>query len=318
VAAHLDAPRGRWVVTGGAGFIGSHLCAALAPTADVVVVDDLSRGKASRLPAHVDLRRASILDAQALDDAMRGADVVVHLAALTSVVECEGDPARCDLVNAEGSRLVLEAARKANVRRLVFASTCAVYGNGSPPLSETATVAPVSAYARSKLAAERFLLKPAPGATSTVALRFFNVYGPGQDPNSPYAAAVPIFLTRALAGQPLVLHGGGAQTRDFVFVADVVQAILRAARLPGAGGVFNVGSGHPTSIRTLAGSAIQLAASRAVPEDGPARAADVRDSWADTAAARDRLGFQATTTLQDGLARTLAALREQRSRAPNG
>ena len=315
-------PKGeRWVVTGGAGFIGSHLCRALAADPAVVGVtafDDLSRGKAERLPNGVRLVQASILDDAALDRALDGADVVAHLAALTSVVECETDPARCTAVNATGSRRVLEAAARAGARRVVFASTCAVYGDRTaPPVAESAPPSPQSAYARSKLAAEALLKQPASTAGASVAvvlLRFFNVYGPGQDPKSPYAAAVPIFLSRALAGEPLVLHGGGGQTRDFVHVSDAVRAIRLAASAPAsvaAGGTFNVGSGKAITIRHLAEAIVRRTGSQSPLVAGPPRTGDVRDSWADTRAAEASLGFRAQVGLDDGLDTALAAMKAE-------
>jgi UDP-glucose 4-epimerase len=293
----------RALVTGGAGFIGPHLARALQGTHDVTVLDDLSGGGPERVPPEADFVRGSVLDADALASAVRGADAVFHLAAMTSVAQCQADPAACQRVNADGTRRVAAASLAAGVRKLVLASTCAVYGDATPPpVPETAAVAPLGPYAASKWAAEAEVRAAATLGLAATVVRYFNVYGPGQDPRSQYAAVVPRFLDLARRGAPLPLHGGGAQTRDFVHVSDVVRATLAAASSgPADGATVNIGSGRPTAVRDLARLVVRATGSRSVLQDAPARPGEVEHSHADVRLARRVLGFEAAVPLEQGL-----------------
>ena len=224
------------LVTGGAGFIGSHLVDALASRGDKVrILDDLSTGRRENLRPDADIIQASVVDRAALDRAMKGVDAVFHLAAVVSVQQCLDDPAGSNEVNVTGTVRVLQAAAAAGVRRVVFASSAAVYGDTPvQPKREDHAPDPLSPYAVAKLAGER-LGATVPGV-EFVALRFFNVYGPRQAPESPYSAVIPIFLSALEAGRPLPIYGDGAQTRDFTFVGDVVSGLLLAADAPGRHG----------------------------------------------------------------------------------
>jgi len=300
------------LVTGGAGFIGSHLVESLVGDGwQVRVLDDFSSGRAENLAAVeacVEIRRGDVRDPQALASAAEGADVVFHQAALASVPRSIAEPVLSDAVNLGGTLQVLEAARRRGVRRVVFASSSAVYGNaGTPPLREDASPSPVSPYAVQKLAAEHYLgLYASLHGLETVALRYFNVYGHRQDPNSDYAAVVPLFLTAAVRGGPLRIHGDGQQTRDFVHVDDVARANCLAADAPGlSGACFNVASGRGTRVAELA-DVVAGAVDRQVEivREAP-RAGDIRESRADVGSARALLGFEARVGLEAGIQRTL-------------
>jgi UDP-glucose 4-epimerase len=304
----------RVVVTGGAGFIGSHLVERLARENEVVVLDDLSVGRLQNLAGlkeRVEVVKGSILDPRATKKALAGADLAFHLAALTSVPESLENPLAYSKTNVGGTIEVLMAAQDAGVGRVVFASTCAIYGRDPPPLTEDSPPDPLSPYALSKLACEH-IFRSLSGSVDPeiVSLRLFNVYGPRQSPDSAYASVIARFARAVLTGSPLPLHGDGLQTRDFVYVADVAEAFERAATTRAAdGGVFNVGSGRETSIldlvetlRALAGTPLKVARE-------PARQSDVRKSRADVARARVVLKFEARTSLKEGLRRTLDAAR---------
>lgn len=305
----------RVLITGGAGFIGSHLARRLAAVAEVTVLDDLRSGFEHNL-AGVRCRfvRGSILDESALGPAIAGADTVYHLAALVSVPESVARPALCAELNTEGTRRVLAAARLAGARKVVLASSAAIYGDDpTVPKVETMPPAPRSPYAATKLAGEGLLEEyHAAHGLGTTSLRFFNVFGPGQDPRSAYAAAVPIFIARALRGEPIVIHGDGGQTRDFIHVADVVGALLFAGATDTLNGTYNVGSGRGRSIRELAEEIIRLTGARSGMMFEPARAGDVRHS----VASADRLraaGWRPLLSFEGGLAETIAAWRDLRA-----
>jgi UDP-glucose 4-epimerase len=309
----------RVLITGGAGFIGSHLARALAPAAEVRVLDDLRTGHRRNLAgARVEFRQASILDRAAVRAALAGIDTVYHLAALVSVPESVRDPALCEAINVTGFRTVLEEALAAGVRRLCFASSCAVYGDDPVlPKRETLPPAPGSPYAASKLAGEALSAEFTARGLPCAALRFFNVYGPRQDPASPYAAAIPAFIVRALRGEPLLLHGDGEQTRDFVYVGDVVAALRHVAARPALGGVFNVAGGRSVTVRALAEQVVALTRSVSSIRHAPERPGDVRHSLA----AVDRLaaaGFRAGTPLELGLRTTIAWYRRRLQRQDSG
>lgn len=309
----------RALVTGGAGFIGHHLVRALVDRGDdVVVLDDFSSGSHDRLH---DLGQVRVVDADVrsgpgLADAIRDREVVFHLAAIASVAKSVDDPVATDAVNVGGTiRLMLEAAA-AGVRRVVIASSSAVYGDRPElPSRESHRPEPQSPYATSKLAAEGYLHNIGTShGLDTVALRFFNVFGPGQDPEAEYAAVVPRFITAALAGRQPVIYGDGRQSRDFIYVGDVVAANLLAADLPvGKSLTANVGSGERHSLLDLM-QAVALAVGQPMaPRFEDARAGDVRDSQADVSVARAALGLPAGVTLVDGIRTTMDWYRAQLS-----
>ncbi len=313
------------VVTGGAGFIGSALVRALLERGDRVrVLDDLSAGRRENLEGlggDLELIVGSILDKAALARVADGAEVIFHLAAQVSVPRSFEDPETTDEVNARGTLRVYEAGREARVRRVVFSSTCAVYGNlPDLPKHEESPLDPSSPYAGSKLAGERFgEIHTREPSLEVVSLRYFNVFGPRQRAEGGYAAAIPIFLKRALEGAPLRVDGDGLQTRDFVHVDYVVDANLRAAEAPAAPGrVFNIGSGEETSILALAEAIREGAGSTSVIEHRPLRAGDIRRSVADVSAARQLLGWQPPRDLAHDLRRTLDAARAERAAASAG
>ncbi len=309
----------RAVVTGGAGFIGGHLCEALLQLgAGVCLVDDLSTGDpgfvAALIEEHAPRARfvhASVLDARSLDDAMERAAVVFHLAAVSSVGESMERPERTIDVNVRGTVEVCQAARAAGVKRVVFASSCAIYGDaGGAGVQEDAQPMPISPYAASKAAGELILGAWARSlGIDGVSLRLFNVYGPRQSDDSEESAVVAAFASRITSGRAPVIYGDGAQTRDFVFVGDVVRAMLLAAVAPEpfVGEAINVGTGNPTEIRELASEMARAwGRDELKPEHGPARAGDIVHSSSHTANAERRLGFRAVTPLRDGL-RAMAA-----------
>jgi UDP-glucose 4-epimerase len=292
------------LVTGGAGFIGSHLVAALAPANRVTVVDDLSTGKLANLDAvRCDLVRADVAGPE-LARSFAGVEVVFHLAAQVSVELSVQDPVADARANVLGTVNVLECARRAGVRRVVLSSSSAVYGAAERvPTPETAPCLPDSPYAASKLACEQFLFMYVRlYGLSAMALRYMNVYGLRQDPTSPYSGVISIFADRARKGLPLVIYGDGEQTRDFVSVADVVRANIMAAESDASGEVANVGTGVQMSINRLAA----LCARGRVPiEYQPARQGDVKISACDPSRARTLLGFTAGVQPDEGIARYL-------------
>lgn len=299
------------LITGGAGFIGSHIARRLVARGDRVrVLDDLSTGDRANLDGvDVDLRIGSILSPSALPNAMKGCRYVFHLAAQVSVPASMDDPAHTHEVNTTGTMRVYEAARAAGVERCVLSATCAVYGDEPTlPKRETSVLAPASPYAASKLAGEIYgqVWSRALGL-EVVALRYFNVFGPRQSPEGGYAAAIPVFATRLLAGQPVTIFGDGGATRDFVFIDNVVDANLRAAAAPGVvGQVFNIGTGVQTSVLELYRTIRDAAGSSAEPSFGPERAGDIRHSVGDISLARDVLGWTPRVGISEGLEQTVA------------
>ncbi len=305
------------VVTGGAGFIGSHLVTRLARDGQQVrVLDTLASAASQRRAAvlaqmpGVEVITGDIRDAGVCRQVLRDADFVFHHAAEASVPQSIKDPATCVAVNLGGLVNLLEAARAAqSVQRFVFASSCAVYGNlPGAEKSEDSPVDPLSPYAVSKLAGEQlcrnyFHLH----GLQTVCLRYFNVYGPDQDPNGTYAAVIPKFISAILKSEKPIVYGDGEQSRDFVFVQDIVEANLLASVAPpeAAGKSFNIGSGRSTSLNRvlekLAASTDKVLAL----DRQPPRSGDIKNSRADIAAAAKLLGFLPKIGLEDGLARTL-------------
>jgi len=303
----------RVLVTGGAGFIGSHVAERFAREGyRVRVLDDLSSGTVDNCDADWELLRASVCDPAAVEEATRQADVVVHLAAFTSVPESFERFRDCYHTNVFGTLNLLEACRSNAVRKLVFASSSAVYAElPDAPKGEDDCPEPISPYAVSKLEGEHLLdAYQRIHALESVALRFFNVYGPRQAADSNYAAAVPIFTERGLRGQPLMIYGDGRQTRDFVFVADVADAVFRASR-PGPLGVFNVGSGEGLSVRELADTIAALTALAADHRFEPPRPGDVRSSTADVRRVTKSVGWSPSHSFAKGLEQTIAWYRKQ-------
>lgn len=272
------------LVTGGSGFIGSHLVEHFQDTAEVVVLDNLRSGHRKNLEGlRCRFVEGSILDKPLLNELMPGVDYIFHLAALISVPESMQRPEETVELNVHGLLNVLEAGRRHGVKKLCFASSAAVYGeNPAQPKVETMTPDPRSPYAITKLDGEYYCgLYARDGWLETACIRFFNVFGPRQDPRSAYAAAVPIFIHRALAGEPVTVYGDGAQTRDFVFVKDIVGALAFAAETPHATGVFNAGYGKSNTILELAREILHLTGSSSVIRFEPVRAGDIRHSTSD-------------------------------------
>jgi len=303
------------LVTGGAGFIGSHLADhLLAAGWRVRVLDDFSSGRESNVAhwnGHVELLRGDLRDRTLLDRTLAGVEVVFHQGAVPSVPRSVAEPERTNDVNVTGTLGVLEASRRAGVRRVVFASSSSAYGDTPVlPKVESMPPCPLSPYALQKYAGERYCqLFHRLYGLETVALRYFNVYGPRQNPKSEYAAVIPRFATACLRGEAPLVFGDGEQTRDFTFVADAVAANLLAAdakRAPGE--VMNVAGGRRVSLNELLREIRALTGARVEARYEPARAGDVRDSLADLTRARDLLGFEPQVDLRSGLARTIEYL----------
>jgi UDP-glucose 4-epimerase len=309
---------GTALVTGGAGFIGSHLVDALVEAGCAVsVLDDLSSGSRANLDAvagRIRLLQADIRDSAAVAAAAAGCEVVFHLAAVVSVPKTIEDPLGSAAVNETGSLLLFEAARAAGARRVVFASSSAVYGDEPTlPKREEMAPKPLSPYAVQKLAVEHYLrVYTDLFGLESVGLRFFNVFGPRQDPSSPYSGVISIFMARALEGTPPLIHGDGRQTRDFVYVGDVVRALIAAAEAPAAAGrVFNVGTGRAVAVLELWEAIAAFSGARSSPAHGPPRPGDVPHSVSAIDAAREALGFLPQVDFEQGLKRTWAWYREK-------
>jgi UDP-glucose 4-epimerase len=239
-------------------------------------------------------------------------EVVFHLGALGSVPRSVQDPLTSSAVNIEGTLNVLLAARDAGVRRVVYSSSTSVYGSSAErPTREDCPPDPISPYGVAKLAAERYCISFSRvyDSLETVVLRYFNVFGPRQSPDSQYAAVVPLFIRAIAAGEPVTIHGDGEQSRDFTYVANVVAATLAAAGAPGASGrVFNVAGGSPVSVNRVAALLGEIIGKPVEKRFEPRRPGDIRDSWADLSAAREVLGYQPTVSLEEGLRHTVEAL----------
>lgn len=304
----------RALVTGGAGFIGHHLVNALLQQgSSVAVLDDLSTGDERRLAgvtSDIDLHIGDIRDPTALDIAIAGCDLVFHEAAIPSVARSLSDPRRSNEVNTSGTIEVVLAAARAGVGRIVFAASSSIYGESPElPRRETQRPDPRSPYAASKLAAEHYLhTLGAVHGVETVALRYFNIFGPGQDPHSEYAAVVPRFVTAVLAGDAPIVYGDGTQSRDFTYIDNVVQANLLAATAKGVGGLTaNIGCGGRYTLLELL-DRIGAALDRPVqPVFQPPRQGDVPHSQADISVAARRLGYRVAVDFDDGVRRTVAS-----------
>jgi UDP-glucose 4-epimerase len=305
------------LVTGGAGFIGSNLVRALLGRGDRVrVLDNFSTGNRANLAEvldDVEILEGELRSYERVHAASRGIELVFHIGALPSVPRSLQDPLTTNAVNVEGTLNVLLAARDQGVRRVVFASSSSVYGNrGTPPRHESEPPEPISPYAVSKLAAERYCTafsRCYGPDLETVALRYFNVFGPRQDPLSQYAAVVPRFIASAATGQPLLIHGNGEQSRDFTFVANVIEGSLLAAEEASANGsVINIATGRRTSVNALADAIARVLDVAVEKRYLPERAGDVRDSWADLERAGALLGYEPRVGLEEGLRQTAEAL----------
>jgi len=302
----------KYIVTGGAGFIGSHIAEAIAGSHEVVVIDNFSSGKKENLDGfseNVHCIPGSITDLPLLRDAFSGADGIFHLGAIASVARSVDDPVATHATNLTGTLNVLLAARDCGVKKVVFSSSSAVYGDEPTlPKREDMPPVPLSPYAVSKLAGEYYCtvffelfgLK-------TVSLRYFNVFGPRQDPLSEYAAVIPKFITRLLHHQPPLIFGDGKQTRDFVYVKDVVQANLLAMQSTKTG-TFNIGSGESIDLNTLARTLAEIMEVAIPPLYEKPRSGDIRDSVSDITAAKKSLRYRTSYSLDTGLAETIAWL----------
>jgi UDP-glucose 4-epimerase len=301
----------RYLVTGGAGFIGSHIAEELARRGhSVAVLDDLSSGKEANL-AHlvgkVELRKGSICDLETVASACRGADYVIHLAARTSVPRSVLEPIETNRVNVDGTLHVLIAARDAKVKRVVFAASSSAYGE-TPALPKTESMepAPISPYGVTKLVGELYAqVCGRVYGLENVSLRYFNVFGPRQDPTSQYSGVLSRFITALLEGQQPSVFGDGEQSRDFTYVANVVDATLRACEAPGASGkVFNVGTGQRFTLNETLRLLGKISGKNAQAKYDPPRTGDILHSQADISLARKILGYQPSVAFAEGLKRT--------------
>lgn len=304
-----------YLVTGGSGFIGSHVVdELLARGHGVKVLDNFSTGRRQNMEhvaEHVELVEGDVRSYERANTAVKGVDVVIHLAALPSVPRSVQDPLTTTEVNVTGTLNVLLAARDRDVRRVVLASSSSVYGaNDFLPKHEELIPHPISPYGVSKLAAEQYAMAfHAVYGLETAALRYFNVFGPRQDPNSQYSGVVALFLRLAVEGGRPTVCGDGTQTRDFTYVANVVAATLLAASAPAASGsVLNIGCGASYSVLDLL-AAVERASGRSLePVFGPVRPGDVRHSFANIDRARARLGYEPHVPFESGIVKTYEAL----------
>lgn len=301
-----------YVVTGGAGFIGSHVVERLLARGDRVrVADDFSSGRRENVPARpdVELLEGDLADADVARRAVADSDYVIHLAAIPSVPRSVKDPVRTHRANVDGTLNVLLAARDAGVKRLVFAGSSSVYGDAAVlPKREDMRPSPLSPYALQKLIGEQYCqLFTKLYGLETVTTRFFNVFGPRQQPGSPYSGVISLFIEALASGRRPTVHGDGRQTRDFTFVADVVTGVLRCCEAPHvAGEVINVAAGGRISLLDLIRTLQTILNQTAEPVFGPPREGDVRDSQADIEKARRQLDFSPAVAFEDGLRQTVA------------
>ncbi|MCR4375415.1 MAG: SDR family oxidoreductase [Acidobacteria bacterium] len=299
-----------YLVTGGAGFIGSHLTQALLQRGEQVrVVDNFSTGKRDNVPAGVEVIEGDLADDGVAARAAAGCDYVLHEAAIPSVPRSVKDPLGTHRANVDGTMQMLVAARDAGVKRVVFAGSSSTYGNSAVlPKREDMRPAPITPYALQKHVGEQYCqLFTSLYGLETVTTRYFNVFGPRQAPDSPYSGVISLFIKAVLAGQAPLIHGDGRQTRDFTYVANVVDGVLRAATAEAvAGEIINVATGGRISLLELARSLQLIIGTDIAPTFGPAREGDVKDSQADIFKARKLLGYEPTVPFEEGLRHTVA------------
>jgi UDP-N-acetylglucosamine/UDP-N-acetyl-alpha-D-glucosaminouronate 4-epimerase len=311
-----------YLVTGGAGFIGSHLVEGLLRRGQSVrIADDFSTGRRENVPAGsaVDLVEGDLADPAIARRAVDGCTFVIHQAAIPSVPRSVKDPVGSHRANVDATLEVLAAARDAGVKRLVFAGSSSVYGNAAVlPKREDMRPAPLSPYALQKLIAEQYCqMFTKLYGFETVTTRYFNVFGPRQDPGSPYSGVISLFITALLAGRSPMVHGDGSQTRDFTYVSNVVDGVLRAAETPGvAGETFNIATNGRVSLNDLLATLRRITHSTVAPVFGERRSGDVRDSQADISKAERLLGYRPTVKLEEGLRRTVEWFQSQAAGAP--
>jgi UDP-glucose 4-epimerase len=306
-----------FLVTGGAGFIGSHIAEALVQRGDKVrVLDNLSTGHRRNVQAlgkNLEFIEGDLLDESAVRAAVQGVDCIFHNAALASVSRSIEKPLDTHAACVTGTMMLLDAARHAGVRRLVYAGSSSAYGD-QPTSSkrESDLPAPISPYGAAKLACEFYCQSfTASFGFETVSIRYFNVFGPRQDPHSQYAAVIPLFITAMLAGKPPTIFGDGRQSRDFTYVANVVHGNLLAADAPRvAGRTFNLANGRTTNLLELIAMLNKLLGTNVQPLHAAARVGDVRESLADITQARERLGYEPKVGFEEGLGRTVEFYRK--------
>lgn len=312
----------RYVVTGGAGFIGSNTVEELVRRGhSVVVLDDLSSGKEDNLAEvrnKITFIKGTITDIETVRKAMHEADYVLHLAARTSVPRSVKDPIETNKVNVDGTLNVLVAARDAKVKRVVFAASSSAYGETPElPKVESMPPAPISPYGVTKFVGELYAQNFGRCyGLENVSLRYFNIFGPRQDPGSPYSGVLAIFCACALNGTGPVIFGDGEQTRDFTFVDNAVQANLLACEAPSvSGGTFNIGTGCRYSLNQTLQLLSKISGTPLAPKYEPPREGDIRDSLADTTQAREFLGYDPKVGFEEGLTRTLEWYRSTQAKA---
>jgi len=310
-----------YLVTGGAGFIGANIVEALVRKGERVrVLDNFSTGTSANLAAvrdRVEIVEGDLRDMAALRRAVAGVTYVSHQAALRSVPRSVDDPLSTDAVNTHGTLQLLVAARDAGVKRVVYASSSSAYGDSQAlPKVEDQTPAPISPYAVAKLAAELYCrMYTRLYGLETVSLRYFNVFGPKQSPESKYAAVVPLFMQAALHNEPIIIHGDGEQSRDFTYIDNVVQANLLACTTPGVGGeVFNIACNSRHSVMEIALTVQKLIGHKVTIEHAPSRAGDVRHTQASIEKAERLLNYHPTVGFEDGMRRTFEYLRAELGR----
>ena len=303
-----------FLVTGGAGFIGSHLVKRLVEQGDKVrVVDNLSTGKKERLRGllcAIEFVRADLADPEASDRAVEGMDYVLHQAAIPSVQRSQEDPVGTNRANVAATLNLLESSRKLGIRRFIYAASSSAYGNSEVlPKQEEMTANPCSFYALQKLVGERYCkFYHEFFGLETVSLRYFNIFGPGQDPDSEYSAVIPKFISRLLSRSPVTVHGDGEQSRDFTFIDNVVHANLLAIKAQNIGGrVFNIGCGVRITLNRLIELLEETAGVKAEVVMTPPRPGDVRHSLADISLAKTNLGYLPQVGIEEGLRRTVEA-----------
>jgi UDP-glucose 4-epimerase len=306
----------KFVVTGGAGFIGSTLVRTLLPHGSVAVIDSLLTGhqrNVEEVRNKIEFHKTDICDAEAIAPLLRGADTVFHLAAIPSVPRSIDDPVPSHQVNIDGTFNVFRAAALGGVRRIVYAASSSAYGDTPTlPKTESMTPSPKSPYAAQKLMGEYYAsVFYSCFGIETVSLRFFNVYGPRQDPSSPYSGVLSLFMKHLLARTPPTIFGDGEQTRDFTYVGDVAELCYKASLAKGAAGkMYNAGNGGRFSLNVIWDALQKIEGVKIAPQYGPPRPGDVRDSMADTAAAKAELGHAPRFTIEEGLRRTLEWYRQ--------